>query len=498
MAADPSPATTLVAGLDVRSIGAGFDAGELSSTDVVVSCLRRIDEIDRDGPTLRTVIEADPDAVATAERLDAERSADRPRGPLHGVPVLVKDNIDTADGTLTTAGSLALAANRPVADAPLITRLRDAGAILLGKANLSEWANFRCTTSTWAWSARGGLALNPHALDRSAGGSSSGPAAAVAAGLAPIAVGTETDGSIVCPAALCGVVGIKPTVGLIPRGGIVPISHSQDTAGPIARSVHDAALLLGVLAGHPSASHYTRFCTTEGVSGLRVGLPRRGLWGYSRHADHYAEQAVRVLAGLGVEIVDPADLPSIDALGSDDAVMAVMSAEFRTDLEAYLAGRGPETPATLAELVEFNKTHAATEMPYFGQDRFERLAALPDRDDATYRAVLAESRRLSRTDGIDAALGAHELDALVMPAFPPAGKVDLVNGDHLAGGCSSPSAMAGYPLVTVPSGVVDGLPVGVAFAGTASSEPTLIKLAYVVERALGLNLQPTFRSPCTG
>lgn len=439
------------------------------------------------------MIETNPDALAIAERLDVERVAGRARGPLHGVPVLLKDSIDTADGMLTTAGSLALAANRPTADAPLVSRLRDAGAIILGKTNMSEWAGFRSPGAVGGWSGRGGLTVNPHALDRSPGSSSSGAAAAVAAGLAPLAVGVETDGSIVCPAALCGVVGLKPTHNLIRADGIVPVSRSQDTPGAITRSVRDAALLLDALAPVPAGATFVSACTTDGVHELRIGLPRRALWGYSPEADDCAEGAVRALAAHGVTVVDGTDLPTIDLLTDPEEAATMMMVDYKSDIERYLRSRGPGTPKTLRELIEFNRLHADTELRYFGQSLFERLADLSPYEITAYRRLLLRTRGHSGPRGIDVALRAHRLDALVMPSYPPAWKIDLVDGDPPHGRCASPSAMAGYPLLTVPSGIVGGLPLGVAFAGTAYSERKLIKLAYTVEKALNLDMRPKFR-----
>ncbi|SDR74512.1 amidase [Actinopolymorpha singaporensis] len=522
---DPSPSTAEAAALNAAELRDRYATGATSAAEHVATLVRRIEEIDRSGPTLRSVLAVDPHAVDRAAERDAERARGRVRGPLHGVPVLVKDNIDTADtadtaettdatgsgdgrtpGALpTTAGSLALAGVPTPADAPLVAALRAAGAVVVGKANLSEWANFRSGSSTSGWSAVGGLCVNPHALDRSAGGSSSGSAAAVAAGLAPLAVGTETDGSIVCPAALCGVVGIKPTVGLVSRTGVVPISHSQDTPGPIATTVADAALLLGVLAGSDpddaatmrsgrvAYSDYTRFCRPDGLTGARIGVPRAGLWGYSAAADALAEEAVRLLAARGATIVDPADLPSVDEIRESDAELTVLSTEFRADLESYLTTRRPGGPRTLAELVAFNTDHADRELTYFGQDRFERALATRGLCDPVYVDALRTCRRLGRTHGIDAALGAGRLDALVTPAYPPAWKIDLVNGDQLSGACTTPAAIAGYPMVTVPCGAADGLPVGLAFVGTAWSEPTLIRLAYGFEQALRWRARPAYR-----
>ncbi|HEY6737469.1 MAG TPA: amidase [Actinopolymorphaceae bacterium] len=455
---------------------------------LVEAALARIAEVDRAGPMLRSVITTNPQATRPMPDVPSP-------GPLHGVPVLVKDNIDTVDMP-TTAGSLALANVPVVADAPLVTRLRQAGAVILGKTNLSEWANFRSPTSSSGWSAVGGLTLNPHALDRSAGGSSSGSAAAVAAGITRFAVGTETDGSIVCPAALCGVVGLKPTVGSIPGIGIVPISHSQDTAGPITATVAEAALLQAVLSGqHPRT--YVDHLAPDALRGARIGVPRNGYWGYSPRADAVCEEAVRLLAACGATIVDPAPLPSSQELAASNCEDVVLTTEFKVDVEAYLARR-PGGPRTLQDLVTFNTTYADVELRHFGQERFERALSAPGPDDPAYHAALATAHRLGRDEGIDAALRANGLDALVAPAFPPAWKIDLVNGDQVAGGCSTVSAIAGYPLLTVPCGEVDGLPVGLAFMGTAWSEGMLLRLGYAFEQALGFELKPAFRAPRAG
>lgn len=475
--------------------------------------LARIDDIDCSGPTLRSVIRVNPRAEAEAEELDAEADAGRRRSPLHGMPVLVKDNIDTAGPMGTTAGSFALAEDSPRRDAPLVTRLREAGLVILGKTNLSEWANFRSTGSSSGWSAVGGLCLNPHALDRSAGGSSSGSGAAVAAGLAPLAVGTETDGSILCPSALCGVVGIKPTVGLINGRGIVPISHSQDTAGPIATTVADAAALLSILASTPYEDNlvthtpavpgrhahqdYTQFCQPDGLRGARIGVPRKGLWGYSAAADALAEQAVELLASHGATIVDPADIPSYDALASSEDELTVLLTEFKVGIEAYLAD-SERAVRSLEDLVAFNTAHAETELAHFGQEIFERALQTNGLADPAYQRARETCLRLGRSEGIDAVLSRHELDALVAPAYPPAWKIDLVNGDPRLGSCTQTAAVAGYPAVTVPFGTVDGLPVGLAFLGTAWSEPTLIRLAYAYETVRGPAPRPTFRPPRVG
>jgi amidase len=400
---------------------------------------------------------------------------------------LVKDNIDTADAMLTTAGSLALTANRPRADAPLVSRLRAAGLVLLGKTNLSEWANIRSPHSSSGWSARGGQTLNPWDSTRSPGGSSSGSGAAVAAGMAPLAVGTETDGSIVCPASLNGVVGVKPTVGLLPGAGIVPIAHSQDTAGPMARTVREAAALLEVLSGRVG---YLDACSDEasaaGLSGLSIGVARAS-FGTHPATDALAERALSLLSSAGARLADPADLPTFPAYDAGDDELTVLLHELRHDLSAYLANRPEGTPRDLAELVAFNQEHADTELAWFGQEFFEQALQLGDLDDPRYREALGRGQRRARTEGIDAAITEHSLDAFVAPAYPPAWKIDLVNGDQMSGGqVTTLPAIAGYPLLSVPMGLVHGLPVGLAVFGPAGSEAALLRVAHVLEQRLGL------------
>jgi amidase len=457
----------------------------LSSAEQVDHLLNRIGEIDAGGPTLRAVLEVNPDAMSNAVALDAERRDGHVRGPLHGVPVLVKDNIDTADAMLTTAGSHALAGNRPVADAPIIRRLREQGLVLLGKTNLSEWANMRSPHSTSGWSGRGGLTLNPWAPQRSAGGSSSGSGAALAAGLAPLALGTETDGSIVCPASYCGVVGLKPTVGLLSQEGIVPIAHSQDTAGPMARSVDEVALLLDVLVG---SDRYTSACSDErGARELRVGVVR-SFFGHHPATDAAADHALSLLAAAGVVLVDPvamAPLPTYDDGSSDE--LTVLLHEFRHDLNAYLATRPEGTPRTIDEVIAFNRAHADVELEWFGQEFLEQAAATPGLEVPAYVDARRNSLSAARDHGLDAVLREHQLDALVAPAFPPAIMADLVNGDADIGGDSTTApAIAGYPIVSVPMGLVHGLPVGLAVFGAAHSEATLLRVAHAVEQTTGL------------
>lgn len=488
-----------LARLDVRELGRAMAAAETDPTEIAAALVTRIEAVD---PTLHAMISVDPGAVSHPGR--------RAAGPLAGIPVLVKDNVDTVGPMGTTAGSTLLTGDSPARDAPIVTAIRRAGGAVLGKTNLSQWANYRSTHSSSGWSSVGGLCVNPHALDRSAGGSSSGSAAAVAAGLAPLAVGTETDGSICCPAALCGVVGIKPTVGLVPTTGIVPIASSQDTAGAIARTVYDAALLLGLLAASADLdtgataqdrrahADYTVFCPQTDLTGLRIGLPRKGLWGYSPAADDAAERAVGVLAELGATVVDGADLPSITQIDRSQDEGTVLRTEFAVLVERYLATRTGSGPRTLAELIEGNRTAAAVELAHFGQELFEAAAETNGRSDRRCRDARRRSRRRGRAQGIDAALAAHGLDALVVPTYSPAWKIDLVNGDQVPGGCSTPSAIAGYPIVTVPSGMRDGLPVGVAFLGTAWSEPTLIRLAAAFESRSEGAVRPAYRLPATG
>ncbi|TDO66615.1 amidase [Kribbella sp. VKM Ac-2571] len=445
-----------------------------SSVALVEELQGRIREVD---PLVNAVCTSNPAALTEAARLDTERDEGRVRGPLHGVPVLVKDNIDTAD-LPTTAGSLALADQPPPPqDAPLVRRLREAGCVILGKTNLSEWANFRGSASSSGWSAYGGLTRNPYALNRSAGGSSSGSGAAVAAGLADYAIGTETNGSIVCPAALNGVVGLKPTVGLVPQQGIVPISHSQDTAGPMARTVTQAAALLSVLTG--GQTDYTEACRGTDLSNVRIGVPRGPLWGYSNGLDQVTERALELLSQCGATLVDNLSLPTP---GGDEDQLQVLAHELKVDMASYLATRVPGGPQTLDDLIAFNKKHADQELRWFGQELFERAAATEGLSSPVYVAARLTALRAGR-DGIDNLLRDNQLDALVSPAYSPAWTIDLVNGDHVLGSSSSHAALAGYPLLSVPSGVVSGLPVGLTISGTARSEVTLIRLAHALETA---------------
>ena len=429
-----------------------------------------------------------------AEALDRERKAKGPRGPLHGIPVLLKDNIATVDQMQTTAGSLALMGSRPSRDAFVVSRLREAGAVLLGKANLNEWANFRSTTSTSGWSGRGGQTRNPYVLDRTPCGSSSGSAVAVAANLAAASLGTETDGSILCPAAANAVVGIKPTVGLTSRAGVIPIAHSQDTVGPFGRTVADAAALLGALAGVDARDaatqegagrfhcDYTQFLDVDGLRGARIGIARQVYFGYSTKIDAIAYAAIEQMRALGAVIVDPADIPTAKQIESSDAEHKVLLFEFKADLNMYLAELTGSAVRTLADVIAFNSTHAEEELKYFGQELLLQTEATTSLDDPVYLAAIEETHRLSRQEGIDAVMDQYELDALVMPTNSPPWPVDLINGDPSLGSCSQPAALAGYPAITVPAGYVFGLPVGITFMGRAFSEPTLIKLAYAFEQ----------------
>ncbi len=448
-----------------------------SASETVAALLDRIADVD---PLINAVCTLAEEA--SAEAADRDRaSADGARGlgRLHGMPVLVKDNIDTADMP-TTAGSLALTGAPPSQDALLVTRLRDAGMIVIGKTNLSEWANIRDPGSTSGWSAVGGLTRNPHALNRSAGGSSSGSGAAVAAGLAPVAIGTETDGSITCPAAFNGCVGIKPTVGLVPTEGVVPISSSQDAPGPLARSVRDAAAVLSVLAG--GGIDYVTHAVGGRLADKRIGVPRKVFWGYSDAADRVAEEALGLLSAAGATIVDNTDLEAMVDYGSDDE-LHVLLAELDDGLRRYLATRSGDVPRSLADVVEFNRAHADEELAWFGQAFFEQALTTPGVDSDEYAAARAACLRHGRDEGTDAVLGAHGLDALVAPSYAPAVPIDLVNPEHHAGSCTQPSAMAGHPIVTVPAGMVHGLPVAVSFWGTAGSEGTLIEIAHGFEIA---------------
>jgi amidase len=506
----PTPPTPLSGPFDleeatIAQLQERMSAGRETSRSIVEKYLARIDALDRRGPELRSVLEVNPDARAIADAMDAERGAGHMRGPLHGIPVLLKDNIATADRMSTTAGSMALAGAPAPADAFVVERLRASGAVILGKTNLSEWANFRSTHSSSGWSGRGGQTRNPYALDRNPSGSSSGSGVAIAANLAAVAVGTETDGSIVSPSNVNALVGIKPTLGLVSRSGIVPIAHSQDTAGPMARTVADAAGLLGVLAGtdprdrETAAANargrkdYSRSLVRDGLRGARIGVVRNRLFGYSPAADALAEQAIADLKREGAIVIDPANIPTLGKF--DEAEFDVLQYEFKADLNAYLASRGSGAIRSLAEVIAFNDAHRSDELRHFGQEIMLMAQMKGPLTEAKYRTELASNRRLAGPLGIDATMTTHRLDALVAPTGGPAWLIDLVNGDGgtaAAPGPSTVTSVAGYPHVTVPMGFVRGLPVGLSFFGRAWSEPTLIKLAYSYEQATKHRRPPTF------
>ncbi len=467
-----------------------MEAGQLDSATLTQQFLQRIDRVDRSGPSLRAVIEINPDALAQARQLDAGRDRAGKRSLLYGMPVLLKDNIDTVGPMHTTAGSLALEAAPALRDAALVSRLREARAVILGKTNLSEWANFRSTRASSGWSGRGGQTRNPYVLDRSPCGSSSGSGAAVAAGLAVAAIGTETDGSIICPAAMNGIVGIKPTLGLVSRSGIVPISHSQDTAGPMARSVAGAAAVLSVIAGSDPrdpataeadahATDYTRFLDPAALHGKRIGVVR-ALAGDRRDVNDLLTGAIATLRAAGAEVIDPVVIPHLKEYG--DAETSVLLHEFKHDVNSYLATREGLPVRKLADLIAWNRAHAASEMPWFAQELFEQAQAKPPLTDPDYLAALKKSKRLSGPQGIDATLAEHHLDALLAPTQGPAWSIDLVNGDGEGNSAYSPAAVAGYPSITVPAGMVHGLPIGMLFFAGKWSEPTLIGIAYGYEQ----------------
>jgi amidase len=488
--------------ITIAELQRAMSTGELTARAITRKFLARIEAIDRRGPALRSVIEVNPDAPAIAAALDKERKEKGPRGPLHGIPVLIKDNIDTADRLATTAGSLALVGSKPPKDSFLVQRLCSAGAVILGKTNLSEWANLRSNRSTSGWSGRGGLTKNPYALDRNPSGSSSGSGVAVAASLCVAAVGTETDGSIVCPSTANGIVGIKPTVGLVSRAGVIPISHTQDTPGPMARTVTEAAILLGVLAGEDpedgataasrgnSSTDYTRFLDPKGLRGARIGVVRK-LFGFHDAVEVLMNRALEAMKDEGATLVDPAEIQTLSTF--DESEMTVLLYELKADLNAYLARLGPGAPVhSLKEIIEFNERNKTREMPYFGQEFFLRAEAKGPLTTQEYLDALEKNRRLARQEGIDAAMDRLQLDALVAPTAGPAWLTDLVGGDHPAGISSSAAAVAGYPSVTVPAGLVFGLPVGISFFGRAWSEPTLLRLAYAYEQATRFRTPPRF------
>ena len=488
--------------ITIDDLQKAFQSGQYSSRSLSEKYLARVAEIDKAGPRVNAVIELNPDALQIADALDQERRSKGPRGPLHGIPVLIKDNIDTSDRMNTTAGSLALLGSRGAPnDAFVALQLRKAGAVILGKTNLSEWANIRSSHSTSGWSGRGGLTRNPYALDRNPCGSSSGTGAAVSANLCVAGVGTETDGSVVCPSSANGLAGLKPTVGLVSRSGIVPISHSQDTAGPMARTVRDVAILLGVMAGADPqdpvtadsqgkvSPDCTKFLDPAGLKGARLGVVRK-YCGFNDAVDQLMDTLIGEMKRAGAEIVDPADIPTIGKF--DESELTVFYYELKADLAAYLARRGNTSVKSLKDVIQFNEHNRDREMPYFGQDIFLKSEQKGPLNMKEYLDALALNQKLSRAEGIDFIMDKFKLDALVAPTAGPAWLTDLINGDHAAGGSSSAAAVAGYPNINVTAGYLWGLPVGISFFGRAWSEPTLLKIAYSFEQLTKARQKPRF------
>ncbi len=488
---------------DIAALQDAMHRGELSARDLVQYYVERIDALDRNGPSLHAVIELNPDALQIADELDLERRTSGPRSPLHGIPILLKANIDTSDRMITSAGSLALAQHRPPDDAFLVARLREAGAVILGKTNLSEWANFRSSYSSSGWSSLGGQTRNPYDTARSPCGSSSGSAVAVAAGMAVLAVGTETDGSIICPAGINGIVGIKPTLGLVSRDGIIPIAHSQDTAGPMAGNVRDAAMLLNVLATNDpedlasearpgDVPDYTAHLSADALNGKRIGVLRTHSGaGKDPRIDSIVEESIRILQAGGAKIVDPIE---IDTNGAGDAEYEVLLYEFKADLNDYLR-TSRASIGSLSEIIAFNDAHASTVMPIFGQDIFVEAESKGQLREEEYLTALAESKRIVR-DGIDSALREHQLDALVAPSNGPAWMIDHINGDNFSVGSSSFAAISGYAAITVPAGFISGMPIGLSFLGGAFSDKQLIEIAYAFEQASDARIPPVLeRAP---
>ena len=498
---EPQPAFDLEE-VTIEDLQAALQSGKFTSRELVEKYSDRIADIDKKGPGLYSVIEMNPDAERIAVALDRERKENGPRSPLHGIPILIKDNIDTQDQMMTTAGSLALVGAKPQRDATVAQKLREAGAVILGKTNLSEWANFRSGKSSSGWSGRGGQTKNPYVLDRNPCGSSSGSGAAVAANLCVAAIGTETDGSVVCPSSANSLVGIKPTIGLVSRAGIIPIAHSQDTAGPMARTVTDAAILLAAITGldprdeatnagrGKSVTDYTQFLDKNGLRGMRLGIARKH-FGFNERVDKLMTDLLAEMKRLGAVLVDPADIPTTGKF--DDSEFEVLLYEFKADLNAYLAGLGPQAPVqSLKDVIAFNEKHRDREMPYFGQDIMIKAEAKGPLTSKPYLAALRKNHLLTRAQGIDAVMKKNRLDALVAPTGGPAWPTDWINGDHFTGGYSSASAVAGYPHITVPAGYVFGLPVGISFFGGAFSESRLIKIAYAFEQATKARRPPKF------
>lgn len=478
--------------------------GRYTSEKLVSLYLERIQKLDKKGPKLNSLIELNPEALLLARDLDRERKSGKVRSALHGIPVLIKDNIDTADKMVTSAGSLALAESHPKQDAFIVTRLREAGAIILGKTNLSEWANFRSTRSSSGWSGRGGQTLNPYELDRNPCGSSSGSGVAVSANLCVAAIGTETDGSIVCPSSTNGIVGIKPTVGLLSRSGIIPISHSQDTPGPMTRTVADAAVMLGLLTGQDSRDEatkasldkkspdYSKFLDLDGLKGARIGVARN-FFGFNDRVDQLMEDAIKTMREKGAEIIDPANIENQKEIGEIE--FDILLFEFKDDLNHYLSNL-PDSVASrsLTDLIAFNEANKDREMPWFGQEIFIMADKKGPLTDKVYLKEVADLKRLSGKEGIDAVLQKNKLDAIIGPTGGPSWTTDWINGDHFSGGSSAPAACAGYPAITVPAGFIFGLPVGITFMGTAWSEPVLIKIAFAFEQATKHRKAPEYKS----
>jgi amidase len=490
--------------ITIAGLQDGMKSGKFTAQSLVESYSARIDEIDKRGPAVNALIELNPDALSIAAALDQERKVNGPRGPMHGVPVLIKDNIDTADKMMTTAGSLALVGSKPLQDSFVAQKLRSAGAVILGKTNLSEWANIRSSHSVSGWSGRGGLTRNPYALDRNPCGSSSGTGAGISANLCAVGIGTETDGSIVCPSSSNGLAGIKPTVGLVSRAGIIPISHTQDGAGPMCRTLRDAATLLGALTGvdprdpataasaGKSYTDYIQFCDPNGLKGARIGVARK-YFGFNDAVDALMEQALDLLKKQGAIIVDPADIETMGKF--DDTELLVFMYELKADLNAYLAGLGPTAPVrTLKDVIEFNERNHQKELTYFGQDLFLKAESKGPLTEGAYLEALEKNKRYARIEGIDATMDKFHLDAIVAPTGGPAWLTDLIAGDHFGGGSSNAAAVAGYPNINVTAGFISGLPVGISFFGRAWSEPTLIRLAFSFEQATRARRAPRFLS----
>ncbi len=501
-AASNTPTSSELDEVSLADIATGLENGKWTCSRLTELYLARIDAVDRKGPQLGSVIEVNPDAMALARQLDGERKDNRVRGILHGVPILIKDNIDTGDRMRTTAGSLALSEWRAPQDAFVVGRLRAAGALILGKTNLSEWANFRSTHSTNGWSARGGQTRNPYALDHNPSGSSSGSGAAVAASLCAAALGSETDGSVTSPSSINGIAGLKPTVGLLSRSGIIPISASQDTAGPMCRTVRDIAILLSAMTGvdtedaatagsqGKAAPDYTRFLDPHGLRGARLGIARK-FFESNAPLDRFLNACVDVLKKAGAEVIDPADLPTHSQMDAPE--MEVLHYEFKDGLNRYLARLPASSPArSLTGLIAFNDRNRELEMPFFEQELLVRTEAKGPLSEAKYVKARADCLRLSRREGIDAVMARHKLDAIVTLTSGPAWFIDHVNGDSYTGGCTTPAAVAGYPHITVPAGFYRGLPVGLSFFGPAWSEPALLKLAFAWERETGARRKPAF------